>query len=117
MSTIINQEIPDGLENSDGGEQLQIPNELPVLPLRRTNFALAIALPWVLSVVERLCPIATTSTLLESSNRALVHRASCTCRPLSRARLKALSVACGGRACDQRSLRDSCARARGYRQG
>ena len=35
MSTIINQEIPDGLEAPDGnGEQLQIPNELPVLPLR-----------------------------------------------------------------------------------
>jgi ATP-dependent Lon protease len=36
MSTIINQEIPDGLEGADGGggEQLQIPNELPVLPLR-----------------------------------------------------------------------------------
>jgi ATP-dependent Lon protease len=35
MSTIINQEIPDGLEGADaGGEQLQIPGELPVLPLR-----------------------------------------------------------------------------------
>ncbi|HEY0323622.1 MAG TPA: endopeptidase La [Pyrinomonadaceae bacterium] len=35
MSTIINQEIPDGLEGADsGGEQLQIPSELPVLPLR-----------------------------------------------------------------------------------
>src|SRR5919107_4112642 len=36
MSTIINQEIPEGLDGSDGtgGEQLQIPAELPVLPLR-----------------------------------------------------------------------------------
>src|SRR3712207_5398278 len=36
MSTIINQDIPDGLEGADGtgGEQLQIPAELPVLPLR-----------------------------------------------------------------------------------
>ena len=34
MSTIINQEIADGLEGADGGEQLQIPSELPVLPLR-----------------------------------------------------------------------------------
>jgi ATP-dependent Lon protease len=36
MSTIINQEIPDGLETPDGanGEHLQIPSELPVLPLR-----------------------------------------------------------------------------------
>ena len=36
MSTIINQDIPDGLEGAEGsgGEQLQIPGELPVLPLR-----------------------------------------------------------------------------------
>jgi ATP-dependent Lon protease len=36
MSTIINQEMPDGLEGAEGGggEQLQIPGELPVLPLR-----------------------------------------------------------------------------------
>ncbi|MBD0372962.1 MAG: endopeptidase La [Pyrinomonadaceae bacterium] len=36
MATIINQEIPEGLDGADGtgGEQLQIPSELPVLPLR-----------------------------------------------------------------------------------
>jgi ATP-dependent Lon protease len=32
---LINADIPEGLETADGGEQqLQIPNELPVLPLR-----------------------------------------------------------------------------------
>jgi ATP-dependent Lon protease len=36
MSTIINQEIAEGLDGAEGGngEQLQIPAELPVLPLR-----------------------------------------------------------------------------------
>src|SRR3954465_7122696 len=35
MAIITNAEIAEGLETADGGEQqLQIPNELPVLPLR-----------------------------------------------------------------------------------
>ena len=41
MSTIINQEVPDGLEGADsGGEQLQIPGELPGVRAEQVEVAL-----------------------------------------------------------------------------